>query len=99
MRNDICKKQKNQFPSLQGGAAEVFTSQINPILNNFFDSSSFEDNEQILADILQAYISPDQDSVMSNEKIANTVHAVRSSNNLLRVLESLNNQLKGGAIC
>ena len=99
MRSTKIKKQENQFPSLQGGAAEVFISQINPILNSFFDSSSFEDNEQVLADMLQAYISPDLDVVLSNERIANTIHAVRSINNLLRVLESYNNHLKGGPLC
>ncbi len=88
--------QNMQIPSMQGRAAEV-TASINPLLESFFDASSFDDNEALLADILQAYISPDPDAVRSNEQIANTVHAVRAITNLLRKLEVLNNQMEGGS--
>ena len=99
MRSTKSKKQKVQIPLKQGRAAEAIASTLSPLLNNFFDSSSFDDNEVLLAELLQSYISPDPNSILSNERIANTVHAVRNINNLLRALEALNSQVKGGSLC
>lgn len=93
MQNYKSKTEITQLPT-KGRA----TNSITPLLNNFFDGSSFDDTETLLSDLLQAYISPDPDSIRSNEQIANTVFAVREIANLLRKLEAVNKEL-GGKEC
>jgi hypothetical protein len=99
MQTNKSKNQKTQIPSIEGRAAELQFSKILHVLDVFFDTSSFDHNEALLADLLQAYVSPDPDSILSNETIANTIHSVRTLSNLVRTLETLTIKLKGELPC
>jgi hypothetical protein len=87
----------NGIVDLTTGTGHV--PETTTLLDSFFDKSSFENSEEILSDLLQMYINPDPSSTCSEKHLSNVVYAVRNITNLLRKLESVNNQVKGGAPC
>jgi len=98
MRNDISKTQKEQIPSERGRAAEVNTS-IKSLISSYFNEISFDETEDYFNDLVQAFICPDPELVFKPCHTANTLNAIRRVSNLLRKLELLNDQVKGGASC
>lgn len=98
MRTTISKTQVEQIPSERGKAAEVNTS-IKFLLSSYFSEISFDETEDYFNDLVQAFICPDPDVNFTPSYTANTLNAVRRVSNLLRKLEELNNQVKGGASC
>jgi hypothetical protein len=98
MQTNNRENQNEQIPSEQGRAAEA-TASLNNLLNSFFENTSFDDSEDILCDLVQMYIYPDQDSLPTRSHLSNVIYGVRNIINLLRKLEAANDQLKGGASC
>jgi hypothetical protein len=90
--------QNQQIPSEQGRAVEA-TASIKSLLESFFNETCFDEIEDYFSDLTQVFICSDEAHEFKRDYLANTVYSIRRVSNLLRKLEALNNQVKGGASC
>lgn len=97
MRSTKSKNKKKQIPSMKGRAAEA-TASIQNLIKTYFREISFDATEEILCDLTQVFLNPEP-SEWRSTYTADVVFSVRRITNLLRKLEVLNNQMKGGSSC
>jgi hypothetical protein len=98
MRNNISKTENKQIPSKQGVADETNTKLLE-LVAAFFGEATYDDAEEVFSDLVQVYVDPDPRIKPTGSTLANTLYSIRRISNMLRKLEMINRQLKGGVSC
>jgi hypothetical protein len=99
MRNNSTHQSSAASSSVDLTSGTGNVPEINILVNDFFENTSFDDSEDILSDLIQMYVNPDPSNSCTPSHLSNLIYGVRNITNLLRKLEYLNNQVKGGVSC
>lgn len=97
MQTNKSKNQNKQIPSEQGRAAEENAS-IKSFLDTFFNETSFDEVEDVLFDLTQTFLFPNE-LEKTPGYLSNTIYDIRRISNLIRKLEVCHKELEGGASC